>query len=281
MATGLGAAERLFEILDREPAILDSADATPLSDFQQSIAFQDVHFAYPGDHEQEPVLQGISFELPAGKTLALVGASGSGKSTILNLIPRFYEVQEGAVLLDQHDLRHLTQGSLRQQMALVSQDVVLFHDTIRNNIAYGRPEASAEEVVEAAKAAQAWGFIEDFPKGLDTVVGDRGVRLSGGQRQRIAIARALLRDAPILLLDEATSALDSQSERLVQEALDRLMEGRTVLVIAHRLSTVRDADEILVLEEGVIAARGDHDALMAEGGYYATQVELEWRRHQN
>ena len=165
--------------------------------------------------------------------------------------------------------------SLRRQMAMVSQEVVLFHDSIRYNIAYGRPDASDEQIVEAAQAAQAWEFIQAFPKGLDTVVGDRGVRLSGGQRQRIAIARALLRDAPILLLDEATSALDSESERLVQAALDRLMQGRTVLVIAHRLSTVRHADEILVLQDGRITNRGSHDELMQQGGYYATQVELE------
>ena len=275
MATGLGAAERLFEILDREPTIQNALDAKELDKFSEGIRFRNVHFAYPGEHQGVPVLDGIDFELGAGKTVALVGPSGSGKSTVLNLIPRFYEVQSGGVELDGADLRTLDQHSVRRQMALVSQDVVLFHESIRYNIAYGCESADDEAVKAAAQAAQAWDFISAFPAGLNTVVGDRGVRLSGGQRQRIAIARALLRDAPILLLDEATSALDSESERLVQEALDHLMQGRTVLVIAHRLSTVRHADEILVLQEGQITHRGTHEELMSQGGYYATQVALE------
>jgi len=184
-------------------------------------------------------------------------------------------VTDGSVTFDGTDLRALDQHDLRRQMALVSQDVVLFHESIRYNIAYGCGDVDEQAIEDAARAAQAWNFIDEFPSGLDTIVGDRGVRLSGGQRQRIAIARALLRDAPILLLDEATSALDSESERLVQAALDRLMQGRTVLVIAHRLSTVRYADEILVLQDGRITNRGSHDALMSQGGYYATQVALE------
>ena len=275
MATGLGAAERLFEILDRVPSIQNVDSARSVDRFTERIGFDNVHFAYPGEHRDVPVLQGITFELNAGKTVALVGPSGSGKTTILNLIPRFYEVTEGAIRLDGSDVRDLDQHGLRRQMAMVSQDVVLFHDSIRYNLTYGCGVVEEQAIKEAAQAAQAWEFINEFPAGLDTVVGDRGVRLSGGQRQRIAIARALLRDAPILLLDEATSALDSESERLVQEALDRLMRGRTVLVIAHRLSTVRHADEILVLQEGSITHRGAHEELMSQGGYYASQVALE------
>ena len=275
MATGLGAAERLFEILDREPQIQNVASAASVDQFSEHICFDDVHFSYPGEHAEVPVLQAISFELKVGKTMALVGPSGSGKTTILNLIPRFYEVTDGTIRIDGTDVRRVDQHDLRRQMAMVSQDVVLFHETIRYNIAYGCGDVTEEAVTEAAKAAQAWKFIDEFPAGLDTVVGDRGVRLSGGQRQRIAIARALLRDAPILLLDEATSALDSESERLVQAALDRLMQGRTVLVIAHRLSTVRHADEILVLQDGRITDRGSHDELMSREGYYASQVALE------
>jgi ATP-binding cassette, subfamily B, bacterial MsbA len=275
MATGLGAAERLFEILDREPTIQDADDAQAAAPFAHSIDFQGVQFAYPGEHADVAVLSGIDFSLPQGKTFALVGMSGSGKSTLINLIPRFYDVTGGSVSVDGTDVRQLTQQSLRHQIAMVSQDVVLLNDSLRANIAYGRPEASDDEVRAAAEAAQAWEFIAGFPKGMDTVVGDRGVRLSGGQRQRIAIARALLRDAPILLLDEATSALDSESERLVQAALEHLMTGRTVLVIAHRLSTVRRADQILVIQSGVVADRGTHDELMAKDGYYARQIELE------
>lgn len=275
MATGLGAAERIFEILDRKPLIEDAEQAPAAEPFSSALSFDEVHFSYPGEHADVAVLSGINFELKAGRTVALVGPSGSGKTTLLNLLPRFYEVGQGALRFDGKDLRELQQGSLRRQMAMVSQDVVLFHDTIRFNIAYGRPGASHANIVAAAEAAQALDFIQSFPNGFDTVVGDRGVRLSGGQRQRIAIARALLRDAPILLLDEATSALDSESERHVQAALDRLMQGRTVLVIAHRLSTVRHADEILVLQNGRITHRGTHDELVAQGGYYATQVALE------
>ena len=275
MATGLGAAERLFEILDRVPSIQNVDSARLVHRFTEGIGFDAVHFAYPGEHRDVPVLQGINFELKMGKTLALVGPSGSGKSTILNLIPRFYEVTDGTIRLDGSDIRDLDQQSLRRQMAMVSQDVVLFHDSIRYNLTYGCGDVDERTIREAAEAAQAWDFINEFPAGLDTVVGDRGVRLSGGQRQRIAIARALLRDAPILLLDEATSALDSESERLVQAALDRLMQGRTVLVIAHRLSTVRHADQILVLQDGRITHSGSHEDLMSQGGYYASQVALE------
>ncbi|MEE2835958.1 MAG: ABC transporter transmembrane domain-containing protein [Myxococcota bacterium] len=275
MATGLGAAERLFEILDHQPEIENEEHAPVVSGLTDQIRFRDVHFAYPGEHSEVPVLQGVDFTLERAQTIALVGPSGSGKSTVLNLIPRFYDVTSGAIEFDGADLRALDQFSLRRQMAIVSQDVVLFHESIRYNIAYGCGAVTDEAVEEAARAAQAWDFIAEFPQGLDTVVGDRGVRLSGGQRQRIAIARALLRDAPILLLDEATSALDSESERLVQAALDRLMQGRTVLVVAHRLSTVRHADQILVVREGRITDRGTHQELMAQGGYYANQVALE------
>jgi subfamily B ATP-binding cassette protein MsbA len=275
MATGLGAAERIFEILDRQPTIQDPEDAVVAAPFATSVRFDQVHFAYPGEHADVSVLAGIDFTLPQGKTFALVGMSGSGKSTLVHLIPRFYDVTGGSVSVDGVDVRELTQKSLRGQIAMVSQDVILLNDTLRANIAYGRPEASEGEVRAAAEAAQAWDFITGFPKGMDTMVGDRGVRLSGGQRQRIAIARALLRDAPVLLLDEATSALDSESERLVQAALERLMSGRTVLVIAHRLSTVRRADQILVIQGGVVVDRGTHNELIAKDGYYARQIELE------
>jgi subfamily B ATP-binding cassette protein MsbA len=263
---GLAAAQRVYALLDTAPAITDRVDAQPLAIDAGAITFDDVRFAY-GD--TAPALGGVTLEVPAGRTAALVGPSGGGKSTILNLIPRFYDVDGGAVRIDGQDLRDVTIASLRGAIGLVSQEVSLFNDTVRANIAYGREGASDADIRAAAEAAAATGFIEALPDGYETVVGEHGVKLSGGQRQRIAIARAMLKNAPILLLDEATSSLDSESERLVQAALDRLKAGRTTLVIAHRLSTVTDADVIYVVEDGRIAEQGNHGELLVRNGLYA------------
>jgi len=266
LQNGLMGAERVFATLDNEPAINDKPGAIALGRVEGRIRFQNVHFAYGPDI---PALRGVDFEVRPGERIAFVGPSGAGKSTALNLIPRFYDPDLGAVLIDGHDLRDVTMHSLRDNLALVSQEVVLFDDTIRENIRYARPNASEEDVLKAAKAAAAHDFIADMPEGYDTRVGEQGVRLSGGQRQRISIARAMLKDAPVLLLDEATSALDTQSERLVQEALRTLMKGRTTVVIAHRLSTVVDCDRIFVFNEGRIVETGAHGALIAENNLYA------------
>ena len=263
---GLAAAQRVYALLDTAPAITDRADARPLAIGAGAITFDDVRFAYGAT---APALNGVTLEVPAGRTAALVGPSGAGKSTILNLIPRFYDVGGGSVRVDGQDLRDVTIASLRGVIGLVSQEVSLFNDTVRANIAYGRDGASDADIHAAAEAAAAAGFIEALPDGYQTIVGEHGVKLSGGQRQRIAIARAMLKNAPILLLDEATSSLDSESERLVQAALDRLKAGRTTLVIAHRLSTVTDADVIYVIEDGRVAEQGSHGELLARGGLYA------------
>ena len=268
---GLAAAQRVFALVDVAPTINDRPDASELDVTQGALAFRDVRFAY-GD---VPALDGVSFEVPAGRTVALVGPSGAGKSTVLNLIPRFYEVDQGAVTIDGKDVRDVTIASLRGAIALVSQEVALFNDTIAMNIAYGRPEASREAIEAAARDAAAHDFIAGLAQGYDTIVGEQGVRLSGGQRQRIAIARAILRDAPILLLDEATSALDSESERQVQAALARLARGRTTLVVAHRLSTIADAHLIHVMQDGRIVESGSHGELLARGGLYAHLQSLQ------
>jgi ATP-binding cassette, subfamily B, bacterial MsbA len=262
---GLAAAQRLFEVLDIEPDIRDAPAARPLAVAGGEIRFDDVRFGY---RPPAVALDGISFTVPAGSTAALVGPSGAGKSTVLNLIPRFYEASAGRILIDGQDIRSVTLASLRGALALVAQEASLFDDTVRANIAYGRLTASQEEIEAAAAAAGADRFIADLPQGYDTPVGEHGMRLSGGQRQRLAIARAMLKDAPILLLDEATSALDNESERQVQAALKRLMRGRTTLVIAHRLSTVLDADIIYVLDGGRVVEQGAHDELLARGGLY-------------
>jgi subfamily B ATP-binding cassette protein MsbA len=266
LTEGLAAAARLFTALDEEPLIGDREGSKPLGRARGEVRFENVRFAYePG----EPALAGVSLEAGPGQTVALVGPSGGGKSTILNLIPRFYDVGKGRITLDGQDIRDITLTSLRAQIALVTQEPFLFDDTIRANIAYSRPDASEEEIQAAAEAAAAHEFIQQIPRGYDAQVGEAGARLSGGQRQRIAIARAFLKDAPLLLLDEATSALDTESEAKVQQALERLMRGRTTLLIAHRLSTVRRADVIYVIDKGRVVETGTHDTLALEGGLYA------------
>ncbi len=271
---GLAAAQRIFGILDIEPEIVDAPDAKALDLRAGAIQFDAVRFSYSGNALQ-PALIGISLEIPAGKTVALVGPSGAGKTTIVNLIPRFYDVDGGSVTIDGQDLRGASLASLRANIGLVSQEISLFDDTVRANIGYGKPGASEEEIVAAARSAAAHEFILALPEGYDTQVGGRGLRLSGGQRQRIAIARAMLKNAPILLLDEATSSLDTASERQVQDALAKLMQGRTTLVIAHRLSTVVSADLIYVIENGAVSERGTHAELLAKGGVYARLYALQ------
>ncbi len=270
---GLAAAQRIFQVLDVEPTIRDTPAARPLCVAGGEIRFDRVRFGYaPG----AVALDDVSLTVPAGRTVALVGASGAGKSTILNLIPRFFDVEEGSIAIDGQDIRSVTLASLRGAVALVAQEVTLFDDTLRANIAYGRFGAAAAEIEAAARAAGADEFIRELPNGYDTQVGEHGVRLSGGQRQRLAIARAMLKDAPILLLDEATSALDSESERQVQAALRTLIRGRTTLVIAHRLSTVQGADLICVVDRGRIAESGRHTELLARGGLYARLYAMQF-----
>jgi subfamily B ATP-binding cassette protein MsbA len=260
---GLAAAARVFSIIDLEPEIREHADARVMPPTGGDVRFENVSFAYKVN---EPVLRSISLLCPKGRTAALVGPSGGGKSTVVNLIARFYDVESGRVTIDGVDVREATLASLRAQIAIVSQDISLFHDSVRANIAYGRPGASDADIREVARLAGADDFIMALPQGYATMVGERGTKLSGGQRQRIAIARALLKNAPILLLDEATSALDNETERQVQAALRTLMEGRTTLVVAHRLSTIADADVIYVIEDGRVAELGRHGELLARGG---------------
>ncbi|MDD9905469.1 MAG: ABC transporter ATP-binding protein [Rhodospirillaceae bacterium] len=263
---GLAAAQRIFTMIDYRPAIVDSPDSGPLKIEEGAIRYDDVTFSY-GDGI--PALRGVTIEARPGQKIALVGPSGAGKSTVLNLLPRFHDVSGGTVSIDDQDVRAVTIESLRRSIALVSQETGLFNTSVRDNIAYGDPTADDDAIVEAAISAAAHDFISELPQGYDTIIGEAGLRLSGGQRQRLSIARAMLRDAPILLLDEATSSLDTQSERLVQEALKRLMVGRTTLVIAHRLSTVIDADRIYVLDGGQVVEQGSHNELLARNGLYA------------
>ncbi|MGA0196586.1 MAG: ABC transporter ATP-binding protein [Schleiferiaceae bacterium] len=268
----VGATETIFSLMDEEPELVGGEDVTAAQ--VEGISFKEVQFSYPS-RPDVPVIQGLSFDLPKGQTLALVGKSGSGKSTVASLLMRFYQSQGGQISSGAQTLESYDLQAWRKSLALVPQDVLLFGGSIRENITYGKTSATEEEIIQAAKEANAWEFIEGFPEGLDTTVGDRGVQLSGGQRQRIAIARALLKDPQLLILDEATSALDSESERLVQEALDRLMQGRTSVVIAHRLSTIRKAHQILVMEQGQGIERGTHEELMKLDGAYAELIRLQ------
>jgi len=270
----LAAIVRVFNVLDREPTIKDRPGAIKLVGFKGRIELKDINFSYsdgPG------VLKNINVSLTKGKILAIVGLSGAGKSTLVNLLPRFYDPNSGAVLVDGKDIRDFNISSIREQIGIVSQETILFNDSIRNNIAFGRPDAGMDDVIKAAKAANAHDFIEKTSNGYDTFIGDRGMRLSGGEKQRIAIARALFKDPPILILDEATSQLDTESERLVQEAIDRLMAHRTVFVIAHRLSTVEHADNIVVLEGGKIIESGTHKQLLEASGTYKRLYELQFK----
>jgi ATP-binding cassette subfamily B protein len=268
---GIADIEAMFRLLDQPAEIVDAPDARQLAVTGGTVTFEDVHFGYDPDRV---ILSGVSFEVPAGKTVAIVGPSGAGKSTLSRLLFRFYDVTAGRVLIDGQDVRSVTQTSLRAAVGMVPQDTVLFNDTILYNIRYGRPDATDDEVAEAARQARIAQFIATLPQGYQTPVGERGLKLSGGEKQRVAIARTILKGPPILILDEATSALDTNTEREIQAELDRVSEGRTTLVIAHRLSTVVNADEIIVLERGRIAERGSHAALMAKGGLYATM----WNR---
>jgi ABC-type multidrug transport system fused ATPase/permease subunit len=265
--------ERVAELLQVEPDVRDRPEAIALPGRANgALALREVSFSYmPGT----PVLEGVNLDIPANTVVALVGRTGVGKTTLTSLVPRFYDVCAGAILLDGHDIRDLTMNSLRQQISIVLQDVFLFHGTVRENILFGRPDATEAEMVEAARVANAEEFIERLPDGYDTLIGERGVKLSGGQKQRLAIARAVLKDAPILILDEATSSVDTETEMLIQQALERLMVGRTTIVIAHRLSTVRNADLIVVLEGTQVAEMGSHAELMARGGIYRHLNEVQ------
>jgi subfamily B ATP-binding cassette protein MsbA len=272
---GLAAAVRIYAILDTDSDIVEGREALELNRKRHSVVFENVSFKY----EDQMVLRNINLQVKAGEIVALVGMSGGGKTTLVNLVPRFYDVTKGAVLIDGHDVRDVTIASLRSQIGIVTQDPILFNDTIRCNIAYGNPKALESDIVAAARAAYAYDFVRSFPEGFDTVVGEKGVRLSGGEKQRICIARALLKNAPVLILDEATSSLDSESELAVQEALENLMRGRTTFVIAHRLSTIRNADRIIVIVDGRIVEEGKHEELLSLRREYCKLYEMQFENH--
>lgn len=272
MQKGLSGFRRFLEVVETKPEIVDAADAKPLKNVKGNVCYEDVSFHYSDD--DTPVLSHVSFEIPAGKSIALVGPSGSGKTTICSLLPRFYDVTDGRVTIDGNDVRKLTLESLRSQIGLVSQDVYLFGGSIKDNIAYGKPDATMDEIVDAAKKANIHDFIMELPDKYDSFVGERGTRLSGGQKQRISIARVFLKNPPVLILDEATSALDNESERFIQKSLEELAKDRTTITIAHRLSTIRNADEILVVADCGIAERGTHEELLALDGIYARYYDM-------
>ena len=273
----MAAADRVFEVMDLDEKITDVPGAKPLPPIKGQVEFKDITFSYK---EGQPALQHISLKAEPGQMIALVGPSGSGKSTIANLIPRFYDVDSGTITIDGHDIRQVTADSLREQIGLVPQETMLFSTTVMENIRYGRLDATDEEVVEAARAANAEEFIKDLPEGYDTKLGERGLNLSGGQRQRLAIARAILKNPRVLILDEATSALDTESEKIVQDALDKLMVGRTSFVIAHRLSTIFNADQIFVVENGHLREHGTHEELLAAGGLYSNLYNIQFRQNE-
>jgi subfamily B ATP-binding cassette protein MsbA len=268
---GLAAAERVFEILEVENTITDKPNAIVKDSFDDKISIENINFSYA----EENVLKNFSLEVPKGKTVALVGQSGSGKSTIANLLTRFYDVQEGTVKIDGIDIKDMTLHSLRDLMGLVTQDSILFNDTIKNNIRLGKQDATDEEIIAALKIANAYEFVKDLPNGIETNIGDAGGKLSGGQKQRLSIARAVLKNPPIMILDEATSALDTESEKFVQVALENMMQNRTSIVIAHRLSTIQKADKIVVMQKGEIVEQGTHDELLAINGTYSKLVMMQ------
>jgi subfamily B ATP-binding cassette protein MsbA len=271
---GIAAAERVFDVLDVEPDVPEKKDAIKLPRFNNAIEFTDVRFQYDEDAE---VLKGINLKVRVGEILAVVGSSGGGKSTLVNLIPRFYDVNSGSLAIDGTDIRDVTFKSLRNQIGVVTQQTILFNDTVRNNITYGSLDASEEQIRDAARAAHALSFIQHLPEGFDTVIGESGARLSGGERQRLSIARAILKNAPILILDEATSSLDTESEHEVQQAIENLVQSRTTFVIAHRLSTIRNADRIIVIQDGAIVEEGTHDTLLPLGGVYTMLHDMQFQ----
>ncbi|UCD65929.1 MAG: lipid A export permease/ATP-binding protein MsbA [Deltaproteobacteria bacterium] len=271
---GIAASERVFDVLDVQPDVDEKKDAIKLPVVKDLIEFKDVRFQYDSNTE---VLKSINLQVKTGEVLALVGSSGGGKSTLVNLIPRFFDVSSGSLTIDGEDIRDVTLKSLRSQIGIVTQQTILFNDTVRNNIAYGSPDATYEQVKEAARAAHALNFIQELPEGFDTVIGESGARLSGGERQRVSIARAILKNAPILILDEATSSLDTESEREVQQAIENLVQSRTTFVIAHRLSTIRNAHRIIVLQDGRIVEEGTHDSLLPLGGVYKMLYDMQFQ----